>query len=30
MMANSLEKIDPKRKKRIFTQANKFIRDNTY
>ncbi len=30
MMAHSLEKIDPERKKRIFTQANKFIRDNTY
>jgi hypothetical protein len=30
MMAHSLEKIDPERKKRIFTQANKFIKDNTY
>ena len=30
MMAYSLEKIDPERKKRIFTQANKFIKYNTY
>ena len=30
MMGHALEKIDPERKKRIFTQANKFIRDNTY
>jgi deoxyribodipyrimidine photolyase-related protein len=29
MMGHALEKIDPERKKRIFTQANKFIRDNT-
>ncbi|MDG2416984.1 MAG: cryptochrome/photolyase family protein [Pelagibacterales bacterium] len=30
MMGHALEKIDPERKKRIFTQANKFIKDNTY
>ena len=30
MMAYSLEKIDPERETRICTQANKFIRDNTY
>lgn len=30
MMAHSLEKIDPERKKRIFTQANDFIKNNTY
>ena len=30
MMAYSLEKIDPDRKKRIFSQANNFIKENTY
>ena len=30
MMAHSLEKIDPERKKRIFYKANKFIKYNTY
>ena len=30
MMAHSLEKIDPDRKKRIFSQANNFIKENTY
>ena len=30
MMAYSLEKIDPDRKKRIFSLANKFIKKNTY
>ena len=30
MMAYSLEKIDPDRKKRIFSQANNFIKKNTY
>ena len=30
MMAHSLEKIDPERKKRIFNKANKFIKYNTY
>ena len=29
MMAHSLEKIDPERKKRIFSKANKFIKVNT-
>jgi hypothetical protein len=30
MMAYSLEKIAPDRKKKIFASANKFIRENTY
>ena len=30
MMAHSLAKIDPERKKRIFSKANKFIKENTY